>query len=108
MAERSRYFYEDVELSEDMKVNFTVELAPTLMMVRDKLQALPEWTKEAIHDVLNSTAEAQGLKLGKFAPLVRIAMTGGTVSPSIDLTIFLVGKDRAVKRLNQALASVEE
>lgn len=108
MAERSRYFYEEIELSEDMKANFHVEMAPTLMKVRDKLQALTDWTKETIHAALNSTAEEQELKLGKFAPLVRIAMTGGTVSPSIDLTIYLIGQNRAVKRLNQALACIEE
>lgn len=103
MAERSRYFYEDVAITDEMKAHFPAELQPALMMVRDKLQQLAEWTKEGIHDVLASTAEAHGLKLGKLAPAVRVAMTGGTVSPSIDITILLIGRERAVQRLNKVI-----
>lgn len=100
MAERSRYFYEDVVLTEEMKTHFPVELNPALMLVKDKLNHLAEWTKEGVHEVLTSAAEAHGLKLGKLAPAVRVAMTGGTVSPPIDITILLIGRERAVQRLN--------
>ncbi|TAK73023.1 MAG: glutamate--tRNA ligase [Gammaproteobacteria bacterium] len=103
MAERSRYFYDDVVLGEETKVHFPAELMPALSMVRDRLAALPEWTKEAIHEALVSTAEAQGLKLGKIAPAVRVAMTGGTVSPPIDVTILLIGRDRVIERLNKVV-----
>lgn len=101
MAERSRYFYEPVILSDEMRAHFTAEIMPALMMTRDRLAALADWTKEAIHDVLTSTAEAQGLKLGKLAQPMRIALTGGTVSPPMDITMVLIGKNRVIERLNQ-------
>ena len=37
MAERSRYFYEAVILSDEMKVHFHAEIMPALTMVRDRL-----------------------------------------------------------------------
>lgn len=104
MAERSRYFYQPVSYSDEMKAHFTAELMPALTSVRDQLSSLADWTKEAIHDVLVSTAEAHNLKLGKLAPAVRVAMTGGTVSPPIDVTILLIGRDPAIERLNNVLS----
>lgn len=104
MAERSRYFYEEVVLDEDAKKQFTPELMVAIKDVHDQFAALPEWTKEAIHAVIAEAADKAGLKLGKLAQPLRIAMTGGTVSPPIDLTILLIGRERVLKRLNNALS----
>lgn len=103
MAERSRYFYEDIVCDETVKAHITPEIIPALRMVADHLQQLPAWNKEAIHDVLAKTAEIQNIKLGKLAQPLRVILTGGTVSPPIDITILLIGRERAVKRINQAL-----
>lgn len=103
MAERSRYFYEDVVMADDMKGHFTPEIKPVLAVVRDRLKALGDWNKEAIHDVLATTADAQGVKLGKLAQPIRVAVTGGTVSPPIDQTLVLIGKERSIERLNKVL-----
>lgn len=108
MAERSRYFYESVTIGDDVKAQLSADILPAISMVRDRLQALAEWTKEAIHEVLASTAEIHGLKLGKLAQPIRIAMTGGTVSPPIDITMVLIGRERVVERLNnlQKIAAI--
>ena len=103
MAERSRYFYEAVTLADDLKTHFVPEMQGPLKMCRDRLAELEVWSKETIHDVLASTAEACGLKMGKLAPLVRIAATGGTVSPSIDLTLYLIGQKETIKRIDCVL-----
>ena len=68
-------------------------------MVRDRLLALASWEKAAIHAVLIETAEANQLKLGKLAQPIRLLVTGGTVSPPIDLTLELIGKERVIARL---------
>lgn len=103
MAERSRYFYEDVKLSDEMKTHFTPEILPALKSANDALTKLPEWKKEAIHGVLNSTAESAGIKLGKLAQPIRIALTGGTVSPPIDITMQLLGPETVLQRLQRAI-----
>lgn len=99
MAERSRYFYEPVVLADEVLVHFTLENAPALMMLHDRLAQLPLWSKEAIHEVLSSTAEVHGLKLGKLAQPLRVALTGGTVSPPIDATMVLLGQACVLSRL---------
>jgi glutamyl-tRNA synthetase len=103
MAERSRYFYEDVVLSDEMKAQFTPDIKPALLMLCDQLKQLSPWSKESLHKVLADIAEMHALKLGKLAQPIRIALTGGTVSPSIDLTMQLLGRERVIERLEKAM-----
>ena len=104
MAERSRYFYEDVELSEEMRAHFTPEVKAALLQVVEQWAGLALFEKEPIHAVLADVAEKAGLKLGKLAQPIRVAMTGGTVSPPIDITVQLIGRERAISRLRAACA----
>ena len=53
-----------------------------------------------------NAAENNGLKVGKVAQPLRVVMTGGTVSPPIDVTVELIGRDRALTRIDQALKSL--
>ena len=46
-------------------------------------------------------------KLGQLAQPVRVALTGGTVSPGIYEVIAVLGKARTVARLRAALERVE-
>lgn len=103
MAERSRYFYEEVSLSDEAKAQLPDEIKIAMRTFADRLQALNDWKKESIHTTLTETAEHHDLKLGKLAQPIRLTATGGTVSPPLDLTLFLMGKERVLKRLNAAL-----
>lgn len=66
------------------------------------LAALPAWTEEALGTTLDNFAAAHGLGMGAVAQPLRIAITGGTASPGIQETLFLVGRDRTLKRLAAA------
>jgi glutamyl-tRNA synthetase len=105
MAENSRYFYEDVSSYDEKaaKKHLKLEIVNALAAVKDKLHMLPVWNKELIHAVVIETAAELELKLGKLAQPIRIAMTGNTVSPSIDAVLFLIGKERVLVRLQQAI-----
>lgn len=103
MAERSRYFYEPVVIDAAHQAHLSPELMPALTAVRNAFETV-DWTKEAIHGVLTAVAESLGLKMGKVAQPIRVVMTGGTASPSIDLTILLIGRDESIKRLNNAIS----
>lgn len=98
MAEKSRFFYEEIEtpeLSSDLYVPFEA--------LHDRLKNLTDWTNEKIHAALAETAEQNLLPLGKLAQPVRIAITGGTVSPPIDTTIRLLGQELVLARLHRAM-----
>lgn len=105
MAEKSQIFYEDdVKFNQEaVQKNLTADIKPALKELRDALNNLSDWNKETIHQVVVDTAEKLQLKLGKVAQPLRVAVTGDTVSPSIDVTLYLLGKEKVVQRLTAVL-----
>lgn len=109
MAEKSVYFYADVEYNaEAVRQNLTADVVPALKAIRDGLFNLTVWDKESIHQVMTTTSETLAMKLGKIAQPVRVAITGNTVSPPIDITLCLLGRERTLKRLDAALVLCEK
>ena len=106
MAANSRFFFvEDVELdAQAAEKHLTAAQAPMLTALRDKLAGLASWSAPAIHEALTAFATERGLGLGKVAQPLRVALSGGTVSPPIDATVALVGRERTLRRLDQAIA----
>ena len=74
-----------------------------LVNIRQTFSKLDDWQAEAIHEVIIAKAEEMGLKLGKVAQPIRVAVTGGTVSPPIDITLQLLGRDITLERLQRAI-----
>jgi len=103
MAERSRFFYEDVPVTDEMRAQITPENEQALIAVRHSLADLAEWSKGAIHTAIAATADQHGLKMGKVAQPLRIILTGGNVSPPIDITIELIGQKRVLQQLDAVL-----
>lgn len=104
MAEKSQIFYKDIQYNEEaVQKNLTADILPALAQIRDGLANLTEWEKESIHQTIVTIAEKLGLKLGKVAQPVRVATTGDTVSPPIDITLLLLGRDKVIARLDAAL-----
>lgn len=109
MADQSRFFYEEfAEFDETAAKKHLrpVALAP-LRQVRETLAALDAWDRESIHAAIDAAAEQQAVKFGKIAQPLRVAVTGGAVSPSIDVTLELLGRDRTLSRLGRALELIQ-
>lgn len=108
MATSSRYFYEDFEAFDEAQAKKHlrgVALEP-LQLVQQKLAALPEWTVEAIHNAIESTAAELEVGMGKVGMPLRVAVTGAGQSPALDLTLFLIGKARCEQRISKAVEFV--
>ena len=45
--------------------------------------------------------------MGKLGQPIRVAVTGGSVSPPIDVTVWLIGQERVVQRLDNAIEMIE-
>ncbi len=71
-----------------------------------KLAELGEWSVENVHGAIEAAAASIGEGMGKIAQPLRVALTGTQVSPSIDHTTFLAGRDEALRRIEAALARV--
>ena len=105
LVDRSLFFYRDVTEYDDKDYNKHVKpaIAGPLKEYRDFLDALESWDQAAIHIGLIDTAERNELKLGKLAQPIRVAVTGTAVSPPIDITLALLGRDKTLARLDRLL-----
>jgi glutamyl-tRNA synthetase len=106
MALNSRFFFGDAVMLDPKAAekHLTADAKSLLGELRARLEKLTEWKGPAIHGELENLAKEKSLGLGKVAQPLRVAVTGGTVSPPIDATLELLGRDRTLARLATALA----
>ena len=109
MATMSRYFYQDFDQYDEKaaKKNFKAAALAPLKALLTAYQTLDPWDKKAIHEVVLGVGEALGLKLGKVAQPLRVAVSGTSVSPGIDETLALLGRDKTVARIERAITWIE-
>jgi glutamyl-tRNA synthetase len=105
MAQASVFFFQDFEAYHDKAAaqHLGAGSLTALQALRDALAALLDWRPEAIHELVNGVAESLGLKLGKVAQPLRVAVSGGPVSPPIDVTVALLGQAATLARLERAI-----
>lgn len=105
LAEKCRYCFEDFDEFDEKaaKKNLRPVVLEALQDVRSALAELPEWQPAEIQAAIERVAERHELKLGKLGQPVRVAVTGSSVSPPLDVTLKLVGQQRAAQRLTLAI-----
>jgi glutamyl-tRNA synthetase len=105
MAEKSSFLFEDrVQYEGDaVSKHITADVLPALEKILERLSQISNWTAEAIHQQIQEVTTELDIKLGKVAQPLRIAMTGNTVSPPIDITLQLLGKAKVLHRLQAGL-----
>jgi len=110
LASSSRYFYEEYEEFEATaaKKHLRPVAKEPLIAVQAKLQATDDWSAENLHKIIEDTATELEIGMGKIGMPLRVAITGAGQSPSLDVTLALVGKERSLKRITRAIAFIEE
>ena len=108
MAGGARFFFAPgVELDPKAVEKFlTPGIAGPMKRLRAALASTEPFSKEAVRAAFEGVLAAEGLAIGKLAQPVRVAVTGGTVSPGIHETLSLLGKERALARIDAALARI--
>jgi glutamyl-tRNA synthetase len=109
LAASVRYLYEDeVPLDEgSAKKNLRPVIRDALATLVDVFATVDNWQAAAIHAAMEQVAASLELKFGKIGQPLRVAVTGGSVSPPIDATVELVGKERTLARLGRALEYID-
>lgn len=110
LADICQFFYRDFD-GYDEKVaskQLKAAVAEPLQLIRDKLAALETWEQEAIHAAIHNTAEELELKMGKVGMPLRVAVTGGAPSPALDLTVYLIGREPCLRRIDVALNYIRQ
>jgi glutamyl/glutaminyl-tRNA synthetase len=76
-----------------------------LKAIRD-LVAATEWDGEKLKVALEGFATTRTMKFGDVAQPIRVALAGAAVSPPIHDTLFLLGKDECLRRMDAALTKL--
>jgi glutamyl-tRNA synthetase len=101
MAANSRYFFGDSVQVEPKAAekHLTPEALALLKDLAIRLSAVQDWNAAQLHDALHGFAAERGVGLGKVAQPLRVAVSGSTVSPPIDQTLALLGRQRTLARI---------
>lgn len=110
MAEGARFYFEKALTYEEKAAKKFLKAAALepLKLLLAKLEATTSFDQTTVEDQFKAVMDQTGLKLGKIAQPLRVALTGKTVSPGIFEIIAVLGKDKTVARIRQAVAFIEE
>ena len=110
LAEEMRFLYEDFSEynAKQAKKQFKASTLPILESLKQQYAELSDWSAEAIHHIVENTVATLEVGFGKVGQPLRLAVTGHGKSPSIDVTLELLGKDKTIKRLEQAIAYIND
>ncbi|MFU8830703.1 MAG: glutamate--tRNA ligase [Wenzhouxiangella sp.] len=109
LVEQSRPFYTDFEEFEPgaAKKHLRPVAAEPLAALRERLTAVDDWRPDTLQDAVQATVDALEIGFGKIGMPLRVALMGHGQSPAINQTLWLVGRERSLKRIDQALAFIE-
>lgn len=105
LVDQSRPFYSDFEDFDPAaaKKHLRPVAEVPLAAVRQRLQALDDWTPEPLGEAVEAVAAALEVGMGKVGQPLRVALMGHGQSPGIDRTLWLVGRERSLARIDRAL-----
>ncbi len=107
MAQNSQFFFTDLTTYEPKAQKHLLGSVEVLAQARTALSELLQWQAADIGARLTDLAERLGLGMGKVAQPLRVALTGGAVSPPIDRTVEILGRETSLRRLDQAIEWVK-
>ncbi len=102
------YIAEEIEYDEKAKKKLLNEKSRDLLIeLKGGLETMTSFTEEEIEKLFKAIVEKHEVKLGKLAQPVRVALTGGTQSPGIFELLDVMGREKTLRRLGQAIESIE-
>lgn len=105
LAQEIRFLYEDFDEynTKQAKKQFKEATLSILESLKQQYSVLQDWSAAAIHKVVEDTVNKHDVGFGKVGQPLRLAVTGHGKSPAIDVTLELLGKEKTLKRLDQAI-----
>lgn len=105
IARDIRFFYQDPDSYEESAARkyLTLPAIPLLEDLHTRLHKLDTWRALPIHAQMEQLTKAHAVGFGKLGLPARVAVTGGTASPSLDLTLELLGRETSLRRLTTAI-----
>ena len=110
LAQISAFYYRDFdEFNEKAaKKAFKQTAIEPLTVVKNEIASILDWNRENLHKAIENTVAQLDIGFGKVGMPLRTAVTGGSPSPDLDLTLYLVGKDACLRRIDQAIEEINK
>ena len=97
-------YFDDIKKYDQKSVEkFIVGSKNILEYVLRQLEPLDQWTEQALDEVLAKCQKELDLKTPQLNQPIRVALVGSTKSPSLGLTLSLIGKELSLERIKKAL-----
>ncbi len=77
-----------------------------LQTLKEKLSALKCWDEESIENTVREVASSLQIKGGKIIHPTRVALSGKKVGPGLFELMVVLGKEKTVKRLKEAIEKI--
>jgi len=101
------YLSDDLPIDPAAKSKFlTSRTRPALALLRERLARVADWRAGSLESAFADVQSELQVALGAVAQPLRVALTGGTVSPGIFEVAEALGKERTLARLDRALAAI--
>lgn len=100
------FFEEEVSPDPQALPGGTLSPASAAQAARQAYQILadlPEISRETAEEKMRALAEELGLKAGQLFTILRVAVTGQTVSPPLFETMSVIGKEKVLQRIQRAI-----
>jgi glutamyl-tRNA synthetase len=109
MAEKSACFYKELVYEPIAKEKFLSSKAKKILkVVHHNLDNLQTWDKEELQACIHHCMQEVGVKMPELAQPLRVAIIGDTISPSIDSTLMLLGREKTLNRLQQSIELITD
>ena len=104
IANALKPYFKGVDSYDEKAVKkFLLDSKDTLTTLINLMDNLETWDESSLDLLLKNFQDSSGLSTPKVNQPIRIALTGGTKSPSLGLTLEIIGKDESLKRMKTAL-----
>jgi glutamyl-tRNA synthetase len=87
----------------DKKEHLRLVILAAMEDIRRRFAGLTEWRAAELHAAIEKSAAVHRVSLGQLGQPIRVPVTGGSVSPPIDVMVALVGRERTRQRLDKAV-----
>ncbi len=105
LAESTRFYYQppSAYAEKDAQKHFKAQTPDLLEDLLDRSRALQDWSGAAMHAAVEAVAQAHEVGMGKVGQPVRVAVSGAGNTPSLDVTLELLGREQTEARLAAAI-----
>lgn len=108
IAQASRPYFENIQgYDEKAEKELVADAMVVFENILSALEAISDWTPEILDNTVKTIMKDLNVKMPKVAKPLRAALLGTTMSPSIDMTLFLMGREKTLVRIKEAMVYIK-